>query len=390
MLTGILPHRRDRALILPVIGAQLVVGTSLFLLPVIIETLWVHAGVSEKTAGLLLSMELAVSALTTLSLSAWRHNHSPRRWAIGGALLAVVSTALTLISPALPLLFATRVLAGTGAGVVGAEATSVLSRGIDRERLIAIVTIFSIINAAFWLAGLPWLIDLVGYRAPYACLLLVYFIGTCLLLRLPSLRRPVLAKQQISGSSIALPAVLGILAVLLTQLGQGAFWSLQETYGKNAGFNSHQIGIILSIATLILLLGALGAAWASNRFRRFTTLFILLALNALSIVLVSTIPVRWVYLAASLVQSVTNLSSVIYQLAVAASLDRLGRAVAMATALVTLGNGIGPGLAASLSAALGASSVGGFVLALNVVAMGLYWMVMLRPARAPELSVSPP
>jgi len=199
-----------------------------------------------------------------------------------------------------------------------------------------------------------------------------------------------LAKQQISGSSIALPAVLGILAVLLTQLGQGAFWSLQETYGKNAGFDSHQIGIILSIATLILLLGALGAAWASNRFGRFSTLFILLALNALSIVLVSTIPVRWVYLAANLVQSVTNLSSLIYQLAIAASLDRLGRAVAMATALVTLGNGIGPGLAANLSAAWGASSVGVFVLALNVVAMGLYRMVMRRPERAPEFSVSPP
>ena len=56
---------------------------------------------------------------------------------MAGGLLAIVGTALTLISPALPVLFATRFMAGVGAGVIGAEATSVLSRGVDRERLIA-------------------------------------------------------------------------------------------------------------------------------------------------------------------------------------------------------------------------------------------------------------
>jgi MFS family permease len=281
-------------------------------------------------------------------------------------------------------------VAGIGAGVVGAEATSVLARGIDRERLIAIVTISSIVNAAVWLAVLPWLIDRFGYRAPYACLLLICLIGTYLLLRLPSPSRRLSAKRQMSSSSLAAPALLCVVAVFLTQLGQGAFWTMQETYGMNAGFNSYAIGVILSVATLILLLGAIGAAWAGDYFGRFTTLLILLAFNALSIVLVSTVAIHWVYLAANGVQSVTNLSSIIYQLAVAASLDRQGRAVAMGTALVTLGNGIGPGLATNISASFGAPSVGVFVLALNVVALGLYGVVMLRRVRGPQLSVSLP
>jgi predicted MFS family arabinose efflux permease len=390
MLTAILPHRRDRALILPVIGAQLIVGTGLFLIPLMIEALRAYAGVSAKMAGLLLSMELGLSALTTLCLSLLRHNHSARRLAICGALLSVVSTAVTLISPALPLLFATRLLAGVGAGVVGAEVTKVLSRGIDRERLIAIVTISSIVNAAFWLAVLPWLIDRFGYRAPYSCLLLICSFGTCLLLRLPSPSRVLLAERHRAGSPVPLSALVAVAAVFLTQLGQGAFWSLQETYGSNAGFNSHAIGIILSAATLLLLLGAVGAACAANRFGRFTSLFMLLALNAMSIALVSTVALPWMYLAANALQSVTNLSSVIYQLSVAASLDRMGRAVAMATALVTLGNGIGPGLAAGLSAAFGAPRVGVFVVAANAAAMGLYWLVMVRCVREPRLSVSLP
>ena len=182
--------------------------------------------------------------------------------------------------------------------------------------------------------------------------------------------------------------VLAVAAVFLTQLGQGAFWSMEETYGRCAGFNHHAIGIILSAATLLLLLGAVGAAWAGNRFGRFTSLLLLIAVNALSILLVSTIAVHWVYIAANVLQSITNLSSVIYQLALSASLDRLGRAVAVSTALVTLGNGIGPGLSASLGAALGAPSVGVFVLALNGVALGLYCMVRLRGMAGQQVPAS--
>jgi MFS family permease len=375
-------------ILLPVIGSQLIVTTSLFLMPVLIGALEAHAGLSGRAAGFLLSMELAVSALTTLLLSTRPRKHSARNWALAGGLLAIAGTALTLTSPAVPVLFATRFLAGVGAGVIGAEATSVLSRGVDRERLIAILTSISIVDAASWLAVLPYLIDRFGYRAPYACLLLICLCGTYLLIRLPSFSIRQDATRPELHSPFAISAVLVVLAVFLTQLGQGAFWSMEETYGRYAGFSSHAIGMILSIATLLLLLGAVGAAWTGNRFGRFTPLLILIAVNALSILLVSTIAVHWVYVAANVFQSVTNLSSVIYQLGLSASLDRFGRLVAVSAALVTLGNGLGPGLSASLSTIFGAPSVGVFVLALNGIALGLFYVVMIRGAEKPQLSVS--
>jgi MFS family permease len=333
-------------------------------------------------------MELAVSALTTLLLSAWARTHSARRWALAGGLLAIVGTALTLTAPALPVLFATRFVAGVGEGVIGAEATSVLSRGVDRERLIAILTIISIVDAAFWLYVLPYLIDRIGYRAPYACLLLICLSGTYLLMRLPSFTIRQDATRPALQSPFALSAVLVVMAVFLTQLGQGAFWSMEEAYGRYAGFNRHAIGIILSISTLLLLLGAVGAAWAGNRFGRFTPLLILISVNALSILLVSTIAVQWVYVAANVFQSVTNLSSVIYQLGLSASLDRLGRLIAVSAALVTLGNGLGPGLSASLSGVFGAPFIGVLVMGLNALALGLYCTVILRGEEETKLSVS--
>ena len=82
MLRRVLPEKRDRMILLPVIGSQLIVTTSLFLMPLLIETLKLDGGLSGKAAGLLLSMELAVSAFATLCLSARVRNHSARHWAL--------------------------------------------------------------------------------------------------------------------------------------------------------------------------------------------------------------------------------------------------------------------------------------------------------------------
>jgi predicted MFS family arabinose efflux permease len=388
MLIALFPRKRDRTFLFPVIGAQLIIGTSSFLLPVLADVLRVHAGLSGKDAGLLLSLELATAALTTICLSLWSPVHSARRWALNGACLAIASTALTLVSPSLLILFSSRFLAGIGAGIIGAEATSVLSRAVNRERMIAIVTIVSVLDAAILLVSLPYMIDALGYRAPYFCLLLVYSAGALLLARLPNMRQTVRSFREASALPNALPLMLVVAAVFLTQLGQGAFWCMEEIYGSNAGFNGHAIGVILSISTVLLLLGAVGAAGIGDRYGRFSVLFVLLAANALAILLVGTVPVQSVYITANIVQSITNLSSVIYQLGLAASLDRSGRTVAVSTALVALGNGSGPGLSASFSGLFGGPSVALLVVGLSGVALALYCVVMMRQAEKQQMTPS--
>lgn len=378
MFNRILPHRRDRMIIVPVIGAQLIMSTSLFLMPLLIDTLTTNAGISVRSAGLLLSMELAITALTTLVLSAWLRPHVAQHWAIAGGILAIAGTMLTLVSPLLAVLIVSRLIAGFGAGMVAAEATCVLARGVDRERMIGLVTIVSIFVAAFWLAVLPYMIDRLGYRAPYACLLLICVCSTLLLRGLPSPPVRVINVQMVSKSPFAWSAVLVMAAVFLTQLGQGAFWSMEEGFGSFAGFDNHTIGVILSVATLMLLFGAMGATWASIRFGQFTPLLALIAVNAISMLLVCTIANHWVYLVANIVQSLTNLSAVIYQLGLAAALDRYGRLVAVSTAMVTLGNGLGPGVSATIVAAFGVPSLGLFILTFNLLAWVLFATVAMR------------
>jgi hypothetical protein len=185
-------------------------------------------------------------------------------------------------------------------------------------------------------------------------------------------------EQPTLGSPFRSAAVFVLAAIFLTQLGQGAFWSLEETLALRAGFSGHAIGVLLSVATLLLLVGASAAASVSSRLGRFPAVLILVATNAISILLICTTTVHWIFIAANILQSITNLSSVICQLGLAASLDRTGRVVAASASLVTLGNGLGPGLSANMSGAFGAPWLGTLVLGFNVVALTLYCAVRVR------------
>ena len=77
-LRNILPRKRDRIIALPAVGSQFIAATTLFLMPVLINSLQVKAGLSGRAAGLLVSMELAVSAFTTLLLCARFRGRSTR------------------------------------------------------------------------------------------------------------------------------------------------------------------------------------------------------------------------------------------------------------------------------------------------------------------------
>lgn len=373
--------RRDFAILWPGIGAQLVASTGNFVLPLVISVLMTQVGLDEQTAGLLVSLELTASALTTIAMSAYTRPHSRRAFAMFGAALAIAGHAAALISPALPLLAATRLVAGIGAGIVAAEAAAIIARGRDRERLISGLTIAAIVNGSLWLFAMPYVIGDFGYRGPYMCLLLTCVLGAILLSRLPS---PPMRKRGTTQTATERNSLLGALvlpAILLTQLGQGSFWTFVGVYGSTAGLSDEVIGGFLSAATLMLLIGVIGTAIAGVRLGRFGPLFILTGINAAAILAISYAPDANTYYVANTVQAITNLASVVYQLGLAAAIDRSGRLVAAASGLVNLGNGLGPSAAGFIAGAFGAPAVGVFVVGFNAVAMALFALIGVGIAR---------
>lgn len=385
--------RRDNLILWPAIGSQLVVTTGLFIAPVVITVLLGSAGFGEESAGTILSIEMVASAATTLTVSAWSLPVSARLVALAGTLLCLAGNLLSLVTPDfLPLAFA-RVIAGIGAGIVAAEVSKVVARARNRETLFSLMTIAGIVNGSVWLAVIPQLAGILGYRGAYLCVAIAVLIGAVLLWRLPAPRAAAtLSMRAGSPGARGLPAVLILAATLATQLGQGTFWTLVGVYGANAGLSDETVGLFLSVATLLLLLGVIGTAWAGSRFGLFLPITVLIVLNALSIAVIAMVPDAFAYVTANILQSVTNLSSVVLLLSLAAGMDRSGRLVAASSGLITLGNGIGPYVAGSIAAAWGAPSAGPFVLGLNVIALLALTATAATPAgrtvRMPEAAIA--
>lgn len=369
--------RREPLILLAASGGQLIVTTILYVAPVVIDAL-IARGFAPDTAGFLLSIEMMAAAAVTVLVSLWPKPYSRRKLAILGAVLSLFGQALSLYTPSYFMLFVGRLLAGVGEGVVSAQITAVAARSHRRERMFSLMMIVGVINGSVWLGLIPYTVPVLGYRGPYLCLFAISMLGALGLLRMPSppFRRH--ASHQTAPNYGITIAGMVLAAVFLTQVGQGSFWTLVGMLGVHSGLPETQVAGFLSFANVLLLLGVSGTAWAGARYGRYGPLFVLTSVNAASIAVIALVPNETVYFAANVVQAVTNISSVVYQLGIAAQIDRSGRLPAMAMGLLTLGIGVGPSAAGLLTTHYGAASVGPFALVLNLVALGLYGVVGLR------------
>lgn len=387
---GALRSSRDTAIATPAIGGQPAVSAGLFVAPVVLTLLTTRAGYDAAAAASLLSLEMTISALATLALSGFIRSGAARRLAVLGGGLVVVGNAMSLISSAPGMLAPARALAGLGGGVLAAAIAVISVRARNPERLFSLQTVCSILAGSICLALIPVVAPVLGYRAPYAVLLGVGILALALVSRLPAPPSP--AAVRVRSRRVAGFAPVGLAAlggVVLTQLGQGAFWTFVGQFGLSAGLSETEIGGFLSVATLMLLAGVAGAAVAGARFGRIGPLVALVAVNALSILVITLSRDPATYIGANVVQAMTNLSSVVFELGLAAALDRSGRLAAAAAGLITLGNGLGPSLGGAIARAAGAGAIGPAVLVLNLGALVAFAGVGLSLGRPGRVRADP-
>jgi DHA1 family inner membrane transport protein len=376
--------RRDLAILVPAVGAQFLATTGLFLAPFVVGALLSVGGAfNERTSGFLLSAEALAASLTTIAFAAWTKPHSRMHTAMVGAGLVVCGDALSLISAALPLLAAARLLAGVGAGIITAEVSAVVARAQNRERVISLLTAAAILNGSIWIFAIPYAPHALGYRGPYLSLLMAACVGAILLWRLPS---PPVRRRGSSAPHATVPvpplAYLVLPGVFLTQLGQGSFWTFVEIYGRNAHLAPEAIGAFLSLATLLLLIGVAATAVLGTRWGRIGPLFALTIVNAVSIVMITYAKEPSVYVVANVVQAISNLSSLVYQLGLSAAVDRSGRTLVAANGLVGLGNGLGSAVGGAIAVAVGVTNIGAAAAVFNGVALLCFAIVGAKVMRA--------
>jgi len=237
--------------------------------PFLAGTLMDREGMSSAGVGLLISMELLVSAVVALALSAPRLRLSPRVCGLAACAAFAVGNLLATQADG-AMLVAARCLAGVGGGLGLAAAGRAIARASSPARLGA--------TAALILAGLGgvialitgWLVAHQGYSGGALFLAAITAIGAPLASFLPHAapisRTPLRAPCDAIQWSAALPLAF---ATGLAFLASGAIWSYSERIGLAAGLSPDAVTLAIGLTALAGVGGGAIAMMVAKAGRNF-------------------------------------------------------------------------------------------------------------------------
>jgi len=202
---------------------------------------------------------------------------------------------------------------------------------------------------AVFLSG-PILVQKAGLKGVIAILLASSGLTMALTPLLPTNRTMGLAQPPNQRAFFTLPTTVALLGFGAFSVGVGAFWTYAELIGQSRGMTPHAIADGISIGLLGGLFGAGLAGLFGGRLGKMAPLCLAMLMTFAASLLLNT----WISAAAFFASNVLFLFAwnyaPAYQFAIANSVDRTGRAVAVAPAFGFLGAAAGASLSALLLA----------------------------------------
>lgn len=324
-----------------------------FVAPVLVGPLIEVFGIDERTIGILVGLELAGIAVTSTAVAARAARLSLRRVAGGGALLACLGQLASIGAGALIPFGVARFVVGLGEGAVVAAAFAAAANAPKPDRVFAINQVMFSLTLMVLLYMIPQLVELWGYRAGLAALLVVFLTTGPLLLLLPAAPHAA-SRSETAAPTRALPHVtLGaaaLLAYLLVNFSDIGVWVFTERIGTALDLSADRIGSILALASLFNLVGCLAAAILDTRFGRAAPLTAAIPLIAVLTIGLGHAPSERVYVSCSLALAAALLFAYPYLLGALAALDENGSWTALSGSAGAVGLAIGPVVAGYLAA----------------------------------------
>jgi predicted MFS family arabinose efflux permease len=247
-----------------------------------------------------------------------------------------------------------RFLAGTAGGVVTGIAVATLGGRTKAARAFN----YLLFSFAFVQAGEMYLLPRLSMEQIYALFALSYLPGLLMLRWIPAQPEPVTAPT-IKGATEAtqrgegVPALiprLCLLAMALTYVNIGAYWTYIELAAADAGLDGEWVGSVLIWVSFFAVLGCLVATVISDRFGLARPLLVTLLLHAATAaMLVSGIDEPRFFVSLYAFNFLWIFVDV-YQMGSVANLDGNGRFASLIPAAQGLGQIVGPNIAASLLA----------------------------------------
>jgi len=348
----------------------------------LLDSIMAEYGQAETAAGALFSAEMA-SYFITLFCAAWPlARWSRTRTALIGGVVVVVANVASAYAPSFEMLVALRVLAGLGAGLVGASGTAAASSSLDPDRVFAIVTVGWGVVGGLEFVALPYATEPFGSAGGY---MLVAGVTLALMPALVWLLPPRESEASDKGLFELIGsapnrnlAIIAMLALFIYEIGQSGVYTFIEQIGLRSGQDEFEVGRTLTGTSYVGLLGGVLAVWLGSRFGRKWPIIIGLGLNAIAAAGLAVCDDGTLYIALNILWNLAYYFTVPYMMGALAALDDLGRWAVAGDAFWNGGMVPGPVIAGALVEGGGYIPLAGMALAAGVGCMLMLVGVLSR------------
>jgi predicted MFS family arabinose efflux permease len=369
-----------------VLGCLLfVAGSAIFyMMPAYLTYVGGRLALDPAALGTLAAVESLAIGLASLSGPAWVGRIDRRLLLILGIVASVVGNLATVEVSGFRAVLACRFAVGLlGEGVLYTVSFAILGGVRNVDRAFAMALTAAVVFGAATTAGATFLngaIPPLGLLAPLVMIALA--VAPFLLRPAAKATAPSPAETPTRAGWGAGLAVLALVAQAIWFGAPGAFWSFAEQVAIDKGVAADTAELGLSLGELASLIGSLFAAWAAGRWGRRGPIVAASAGMCLAAV---------AYQLSDGVAPLTGCLSVfyifwnygtVYQIGLAAELDRGGRVAVMIPAAQVFGLSVGPFCAGRMMLRLGDGAVTIATCAFAGLALLLYVACFARRRRA--------
>lgn len=347
----------------------------LWALPFLISAIIHDLNLNEAQAGILMSAEFIFTMLASLLVAPLMGRAPRRTLAIAGTLLAIVANVVSASMTDLYSLAAVRCVAGIGAGLALACGNACVASAKQPDRIAGHMNVLSVVLMIVVMLGYAKVMAAYGLPGLYYAMAATMAV---MLLAIPFMPQhaPKAQTHTVSAGSgnvlLSLPAICMMLAMFVFQARDTMGWAFVERIGTMVGYSGEELGILLSVQSMVGLIGPLLAAMIGKRFGLSTPVILAILLTggtSLSYVLGEHS--KTLYTIGVMTICITYFYALSYLTGLAAALDREGRVVAAASSFLSLGLAVGPAISGGLI------SMGGFTLAAWGIAVTVLLTLLL-------------
>ena len=362
----------------------------------VINTAWVTLlDFSEPQGGRIAGMDLGGLAVGGVVTAILITKVDRRFLAILGMFLAVLANALCITMLDYEQVFWLRFLSGFGSGIFTSVAVSSLGASSKPARAFNAMLFAFAFSQALEIHFLP-LLTMSGIYIAF----IVGFLSTLPFINwIPSfsdsksylgLEQSKETVKQVSTDTTIPKFVpwLCLAAMVVTYINIGAYWTYIDLAARSDGADPEWVGLILTLSSLLSVVGCMFATLLSNRYGLLRPLLVTLVCMAIIVGMLANGITDTNILISAFSFNFLWIFIDVYQMSTIANVDNKGRFASLMPGAQGLGQWIGPNAAATiLSTNLGYSGVFVMCAAAALVAMSLYLFMYFRFRRTiPEFA----